>query len=481
MMIDDSLMRVCHFLNDVYLTVCRRAMKRQIDLPLVQQDLSHEETILQISLSLEKLQKVVTNLFTNVDGKITSQKQQLADIQARCDSARRKVEKLTGIDKSVQVFSSSKFPGPTPPTFYPLENLEIDETKRDIRIPFTPLPQDKLSINEKLKFYHIKDNTIQLRKNESITPSEGLGDVPQGIKTVNSLLLYNTRQNVYSQYKILDPLTPAHKHIVVEEKDNRPTIGPAPLSLASALNSLPSVQNFFYSPGLEDVPDIKAPLNLNLSGIAGDLRFGEVEDQIDFPAQRKSEEFGFRKDDIIDSPSLVEVSQTMDSNLDAIKTEVTKPAELPKKVESTIAPPPPPPPPPMPPPEMEDVQSTPTPKPRTEMPQKKPPAPAIPPVTDSRADLMAAIRLAGGSGKAKLKPIAHDSVTSEISATSKKPGNFMEDLHAKLSMRRKGISGRVDVSEGGQVGMLERINSMIPPPPPKDSDTATEDGSDWEE
>uniref|UniRef100_A0A146LJG7 WAS protein family 2 n=3 Tax=Lygus hesperus TaxID=30085 RepID=A0A146LJG7_LYGHE len=457
-------------------------MKRQIDIPLVQQDLSHEETILQISLSLEKLQKVVSNLFTNIDGKIASQSQQLADVQARCDSARRKVEKLTGIDKSVQVFSSSKFPGPTPPTFYPLENLEIEETRSDIRIPFTPLPQDKLSINEKLKFYHIKDNTIQLRKNESITPSEGLGEVPDGIKTVNSLLLYNTKQNLYSHYKILDPLTPAHKHIVVEDKDSRPIIGPAPLSLASAVDSLPSVQNFFYSPGLEDVPDIKAPLNLNLTGIAGDLRFGEVEDQIDFPARSKSEELGFRKDDIIDISPHEEVLETRGTNVDVTKTVVAKPAESPKKVEPVGAPPPPPPPPPMPPPDVAVVEPTPVPKPRTEVQQIKSSAAVIPPVaTDSRADLMAAIRKAGGSGKAKLKPVAHDSETSETNTTSKKPGNFMEDLHAKLSMRRKGISGRVDVSEGGQVGMLERINSMIPPPPPKDSDTATEDGSDWEE
>lgn len=56
----------------------------------------------------------------------------------------------------------------------------------------------------------------------------------------------------------------------------------------------------------------------------------------------------------------------------------------------------------------------------------------------------------------------------------------MADLHAKLAMRRKGISGaKGEVGEGA----LDKISAMIPPPPPndgKDSSTNTED-EDWDE
>lgn len=58
----------------------------------------------------------------------------------------------------------------------------------------------------------------------------------------------------------------------------------------------------------------------------------------------------------------------------------------------------------------------------------------------------------------------------------------MADLHAKLAMRRKGISGaKGEGAEGGNP--LDKLSAMIPPPPPgngKGSSTNTED-EDWDE
>lgn len=57
----------------------------------------------------------------------------------------------------------------------------------------------------------------------------------------------------------------------------------------------------------------------------------------------------------------------------------------------------------------------------------------------------------------------------------------MADLHAKLSMRRKGISGAkkqdniMDASSA-----LEKISAMIPPPVSKIQDNNTED-EDWDD
>lgn len=68
----------------------------------------------------------------------------------------------------------------------------------------------------------------------------------------------------------------------------------------------------------------------------------------------------------------------------------------------------------------------------------------------------------------------------------------MADLHKKLAMRRKGISGAKenDPNASGvasskipqSTNLLDSISSMIPPPPKPDTNTdhSDNDGSDWE-
>lgn len=62
-----------------------------------------------------------------------------------------------------------------------------------------------------------------------------------------------------------------------------------------------------------------------------------------------------------------------------------------------------------------------------------------------------------------------------------KQGDLMADLHAKLAMRRKGISG-TKVEEGESGSPLDKLSAMIPPPLEngKGSSTNTED-EDWDE
>lgn len=70
----------------------------------------------------------------------------------------------------------------------------------------------------------------------------------------------------------------------------------------------------------------------------------------------------------------------------------------------------------------------------------------------------------------------------------------MADLHKKLAMRRKGISGVKEnesqqsnliatASKAGPSNIMDSISSMIPAPPPKlDTSTHSDDDndSDWE-
>lgn len=56
----------------------------------------------------------------------------------------------------------------------------------------------------------------------------------------------------------------------------------------------------------------------------------------------------------------------------------------------------------------------------------------------------------------------------------------MADLHAKLAMRRKGISGTKPDGDSGNA--LDRISAMIPPPPSNDRGSSTNtDDEDWDE
>ncbi|XP_065576877.1 WASH complex subunit 1-like [Artemia franciscana] len=95
---------------------------------------------------------------------------------------------------------------------------------------------------------------------------------------------------------------------------------------------------------------------------------------------------------------------------------------------------------------------------------------------DMRSSLMDAIRQAGGAGKAKLKSVVKttsEEPTQEITRDEKsksavKPGgDLMSDLMAKLSTRRKGISGPpatkllTPAQPSAPSGIFEKISSLI--------------------
>lgn len=147
----------------------------------------------------------------------------------------------------------------------------------------------------------------------------------------------------------------------------------------------------------------------------------------------------------------------------------------PPQISAAPAPPPPPPPPP---PAVETVREESNRQPVKTAPKPEP--------VDDRSSLMAAIRDAGGVGRAKLKSAASKEEKADKWSSASVGGDLMADLHSKLSLRRKGISGTVS-------GALDRMSAMIPPPPkPNESATSERnsatseqdsqpDTDDWEE
>lgn len=146
-----------------------------------------------------------------------------------------------------------------------------------------------------------------------------------------------------------------------------------------------------------------------------------------------------------------------------------------ESIRSAVPPPPPPPLPPTSPPEPDE------PKQEEKKQALKKPVSVKPSIPDDRSNLMAAIRDAGGIGKAKLRSAALvDNKTQERWSSASVGNDLMADLHNTLSLRRKGIAGLA-------TNTLARLSSMIPPPPkPSESDhnsvtSESQDDDGWEE
>lgn len=117
-------------------------------------------------------------------------------------------------------------------------------------------------------------------------------------------------------------------------------------------------------------------------------------------------------------------------------------------------------------------------------------APSTPtPVVDAHFNLMEAIRNAGGAQKAKLRHSQEPTKQGRADSTkpnsaSGGPQNFIDDLHSKLQMRRKGISGARENADQ-PANVIDRLSALIPPPPPKmqmDASASGEsnDEEDWD-
>lgn len=452
--------------------------------PIIHQDLRQEESIVQITLALDYLDQVSTNIFKHIQTAVGKQKVRLNKLQERSDVVKAKVNKLAGTNKATKVFSSAKYPANEVYKDYECtvetEN-SITNLKPNIKIKSKQLPLESHDIKDKLQFFHMKVKNKLLRKNVEVTPGEGLGSLPDDLDSVSSLLLFNTSENLYKKYVMLDPLGFVTKTKQILEDEGKREIGAAPQTM---MQNDPAEYklgaNYFYSPTLEEVPQLDMPLDLpDLPGIAGDLRYSVDSGPSIAPS-------------VTTTPAISELPSLFPDSPSA-------PAD--SALPDTAPPPPPPPPPPL----LPDI-SPPSPPP-TQVPVKEPvvsiDAPQESPKStssikeplmveskvdpggkesDARANLMEAIRNAGGSGKAKLRSVvdrkqeAKRMRQEEEDINKEGGGNLMADLHAKLALRRKGISG---LKQEGSAGAIERVLNMIPPPPVKESET--EDDEEWED
>ncbi|CAH3997687.1 WASH complex subunit 1 isoform X1 [Pieris brassicae] len=427
---------------------------------LIPNDLSVEETILQIADALDNLNGIVDDVFTRISTKINKNMNKTMELQTRIVTSKTKVDKLAGMQKAIKVFSSAKYPASIVHEHYQSifdKNTYHYEPKRVTLSGKSKRPSNEKGIQEKLHFFHVK---VAEPKSTRHKQENQLKTVIENVSSVDELLIFNTDESPYiglpsKQEAYVPRAVTDVKKTVLDE---------APPSIMKGNVLAREIDEYMYAPGMGMVPELDMPLDLpHLPGVAGDVQYSFSDDGTIAPSAVTSPVAP-----TVPLPELPDVSVLPDVKPDVPEVVEDVVGKVPDVPDAPPAPPMPvsiPPPPP--PPPMDFV---------TPVKTRREEIPAPPSGGDAHANLMAAIRQAGGAGRAKLKAADNISEKGATSSIPKPGGDLMADLHAKLSMRRRGISG-AERSSGGTV--LHTLASIIPEPEEQSDPQQSSSDEDW--
>lgn len=438
-------------------------VNKEAYIPLLPYDLGYEETILQLIKSLDCLDKVVERVYEHVRSNINAQKSEISKLNGKLNDITDKVHRLSNTKKSIQIYSSSKYPAAHCQKDYQYSyDLDVrSDIVKNIQVAHKICVSRDLS--DKLKFYSVNDeNEDTVSVNKDLCRMKGLGNLPDDIKYINSLLLFNSNENLYKNYVLSNPYitkVTTGKQVENIENKNKPVF-------TLPLDDSEDQFNYSYTPVYEEVPTIDVPADLpDLPGIAGDSQFfKEEKNNVDEPDICKPSS-------VVDLPSFDELNNfqsEVSSNNSSSTTlpVITIPSE-PEQSSSII--------------EVptqnkvnhiEDVNSS----VKSDQNVNKMYNDNI----NTHSVLMDEIRNAGGLKKAKLRSVS-DMKTNDERVPAE---GLMADLHKKLAMRRQGISGNNKQNDSSLEGVIYRMAStMLPPDPESDSEPDKDDDTenDWDD
>lgn len=257
------------------------------NVPVIQPDLRKEESIVQIVDALEYLDAVANDIFSRISFRVAQNRDELIQINNRLCVAQAKVDRIRNSStKATQVYAPPKYPGPDSRTDYHSVFQEVDpkiqnvmKRRTTINSRVQPVTPDIVKAKRRPYLIEVKDKKQWSRKGVEIDNNpeqlgEGLGSLPRHLPSVSSLLLFNTDENPYRKYVILDPLSGAKtktRDKVMESQE----IHEAPTSILQGeqLERGPKDTNL-YVPIMGDLPELEVPLSLPfLSHIADDVAF----------------------------------------------------------------------------------------------------------------------------------------------------------------------------------------------------------------
>lgn len=106
---------------------------------------------------------------------------------------------------------------------------------------------------------------------------EGLGSLPRHLPSVSSLLLFNSSDNPYRKYVLIDPLQGVKVKTRKKDDDNDDKLHEAPSSIlhGEELERAPQ-DSTIYQPVMPDLPELEVPMSLPfLSHIADDITYDD--------------------------------------------------------------------------------------------------------------------------------------------------------------------------------------------------------------
>ncbi|XP_037949480.1 WASH complex subunit 1-like [Teleopsis dalmanni] len=477
--------------------------------PIIPPDLRHEETIIQAAYALDNMQTTINKVFEKIDNRIQQNSNKVNELSERITKAQLKIKSLVGSKKAIKICAPARFPSSRvfhdiPVTFTP-STVETLDVCTDFNVQSRIDPASIVALNEKLQFFHVRtEQSEALTKSLATAKREtnqklGKGVVPEQLRSVSSVLLFNTNECVYGCDNVDEWNNWKRAKLIKNQRQpktmssKKQLLEPAPHSLANRNVKHTPSGGLRYTPKLNEAPEINLPLDLpDLPGIANDIQFEENEQQKIAPS--------LFIENLPEFPELVEHVEKQEENIKPIdnipQTSIVNSA-------IDIIPPPPPPPPP-PPATVISLAPVPPPPPppqsfnaskSLEKSAKGNSNKNMPVIEDSRSELMDAIRKAGGARGGRLRSAAAapvDVVDNRTKPIKTKPigGDLMADLHNKLIMRRKGISGQKEnnndrsasnTTGGGSNSVISRLSALIPAPK-NNSDDEEEDESndtDW--
>ena len=444
------------------------------NVPAILPDLRKEESYRQIVDALEYLDAVANDVFNRIGHRIGENKDHLVQLNNRINVAQAKIDKLrSSSTKATRVFAPPKYPAPADIGEYRTVFQDVNpllQRVRKTKASFTsrmPEVTPEVIRSKRDPFVLSLDSREKRAEVRNPEEGEGLGRLPRHLPSLSSLLLFNSAENPYKKYVILDPLEGAKSKTRKEVISNENDLSEAPITIQKGeqLDSR-AKDSLIYVPKMEELPQLDVP------NILPDLPF--VADDLFYTADAgKSIAPSMANTTIPDLPNLADPSA---------------PAALSPPSSAGSAPPPPPPPPPpssapLPPPPPPGAgpsvaasqQQQSTPDDEDEDTARSPPE-GVPEESggDGRADLMAAIRNAGGT-KALLKPgkdrkqERKAKKEEEAEKAQQGGGDLLGDLSAALGRRRKAISGgREKKDESHNLGgpsIMDNMSKLIPPPP----------------
>jgi WAS family protein 1 len=435
-----------------------RVLSCEYTVPLVPLDLPSEDTVVHIADTLQALNNVSRDLFANIRNHISDTNGQLDELNGQITSLQTKINAIRGNSRVTRVLSPSKFPSQVPlkHTCYQTAFSSVDvnglltapkPTAMRISKPFPNIKRETL-LSEKCQFVTVPVPRVAPVRSDS---DEGLGRLPDSITSVGSLLLFNTTENPYKQYEILDPLAGVvtkTRKLIEEEKYTR-KLGEAPTSLIQNERVMRGAEyDIRYRPEVAPMSDFDVPINLpDLEGIANITYTGDQGESIAPSANNVALE------SIPDLPDVIPDGTVSSGAPPPPPTNAPPPPPPgPPPGNATGAPPPPPPPPPGPPPP-------------SGAPAQKPAARPLPPPTDGDAPTALfgditdptkgfAMLKKASDRKADKKRAKEEAGAGADSGggggtSSNDAPDFISELFSQITRRRDHISGKSTKDEPG--------------------------------